>query len=386
MKKNLLIGLAALAAVTITSCQKDQVINQIPQEQAIEFGTYVGRDAQTKGSVTDITTLCGNTKGFGVFAYYTGTSDYTSTSTPNFMYNQRVYGTASGDPTPTYTWTYSPIKYWPNNTGDKISFFAYAPYDSELNFTSNPGDPKVNINVATDVTNHVDFTYATDENGTTNNLLNQTKQSTTGNIKFHFQHAMSKVGFKVEALIDQVNSELDGKTPDTDEEDPNEIAIADGTTISVESVSLIGSFINSGTLNLNGGTWDGLSTPAVRTYTLNSTNSDFEDIASAVTVDPNQLNKSTEFIMLIPQDDVDITISVTYKVTTIDSNFDELPENGKVVVTNTMSAPLNDFDFKQGTAYNFVLHLGLTSVKFDAEVEEWTETNSDVVVNVPKNN
>ena len=27
-------------------------------------------------------------------------------------------------------WTYSPVKYWPNNKNDKISFFAYAPYET----------------------------------------------------------------------------------------------------------------------------------------------------------------------------------------------------------------------------------------------------------------
>lgn len=41
------------------------------------------------------------------------------------MYNQ-----AAEYDSKTSAWTYSPIKYWPNRDGDKISFFAYAPYES----------------------------------------------------------------------------------------------------------------------------------------------------------------------------------------------------------------------------------------------------------------
>lgn len=127
MKRNLLIGLAALAAVTITSCQKDQVINQVPQEQAIEFGTYVGRDAQTKAtSIHTAELLQSNSSenGIGVYAYYTNNSTWDGTITsfqPNFMKNQNV--TYSED-----NWTYTPVKYWPNEEADKLSFLAYYPY------------------------------------------------------------------------------------------------------------------------------------------------------------------------------------------------------------------------------------------------------------------
>ena len=116
MKKRLLVGLAALAALTLTSCQKDLVINQVPDETPIGFATYLGRDAQTKGAVLDNTTL--PTKGFGVFASYTGQAVWKANgNTINFMNNQIVSSTDNGT-----TWTYSPLKYWPNTPGDKISF------------------------------------------------------------------------------------------------------------------------------------------------------------------------------------------------------------------------------------------------------------------------
>ena len=66
MKKRFFLGLAALAALALTSCQKDLVVNQVPDETPIGFSTYLGRDAVTKGSA--ITT--DNIENFGVFAYY----------------------------------------------------------------------------------------------------------------------------------------------------------------------------------------------------------------------------------------------------------------------------------------------------------------------------
>ena len=107
------------------------------------------------------------TDGFGVFAYYTQNQGYnTFTSygasvTPgqtgqtakkaNFMFNQQVKWNASAEAGSITSWTYSPMKYWPNevqsgavddqdndtgsdpatttyDNGGNVSFFAYAPY------------------------------------------------------------------------------------------------------------------------------------------------------------------------------------------------------------------------------------------------------------------
>lgn len=379
MKRKLFLGLAALAALTITSCQKDLVINQIPEEQPIEFGTYVGRDAQTKASVTDLDALKASDKGFGVFAYYTTTADGFKTPfsdfSSNFMNNQQIKWNTTKS-----VWEYQPEKFWPNNTNDKLSFIAYAPYNNTLTIN---GSCETSITVPEDATNHVDFVYATDgTSDATNELINVSKQLVGGKVNFNFNHAMSRVGFKVDAVIDQSSEQVNGAT-DIDKSSPNENAIATGTTISVESVTISGAFTNSATLNLMTGEWT-LPNNANRSYTLSSTNNDFESsVASAVTVDPQLLNTASEYLMLIPQSNVNVTISVTYKVTTTDGAI-----TGNVVTTNNMSATLNDFDFEQGKAYNFVLHLGLTSVKFAAEVTTWDNigAGTDKVVNVPNNN
>lgn len=117
----------------------------------------MGAQGTRAGSTGDINTtqLKAENYGFGVFAYSTGNDDcYTSetwnTKTPNFMYNQQVTYNSTGE-----YWTYTPIKYWPNDFvgkgqivdatkgatgsdtyGGKVSFFAYAPYVAAAQYTT----------------------------------------------------------------------------------------------------------------------------------------------------------------------------------------------------------------------------------------------------------
>ena len=170
MKKHLFI--AAAAVVALASCTTSdeffdpaqETAQQELNDNAITFGTYMGNQVMTrsgyKGNIST-TELKGAAGGFGVFAYYTGNTDYesyratTGEKYPNFMYNQNVTWSTG---TPDYTgyvgadgtnkWVYSPLKYWPNDIattdkpvddqslpatgsatyGGKLSFFAYAPY------------------------------------------------------------------------------------------------------------------------------------------------------------------------------------------------------------------------------------------------------------------
>lgn len=183
MKKYL--SLATAATLALASCTSDDIafnnaqdVIEAQQTNAIQFGTYMGNQAMTRagqtGSInTDV--LKASTAGFGVFAYYTGAQDYqtfTAYTDPaslgasgqtskmaNFMFNQQVtYSTARETGGYVTQWTYSPMKYWPNevqngavddqdndasndpatstNTnGGNVSFFAYAPYVSETSLS-----------------------------------------------------------------------------------------------------------------------------------------------------------------------------------------------------------------------------------------------------------
>ena len=180
MKKYLLF--AATAAMMLASCSSEVDFTQQDLQQAkaenaatpVQFGTYLGNSATTRatgGQTGGMTTktLQESTAGFGVIAYVKGDNGvkdcYTSpstweASTPNFMYNEKV--TYSTD-----HWTYSPVKFWPNDfaqtnnvdnkepTGEtteaigsanagKVSFFAYAPYVAPANYTTKSNDHKLN--------------------------------------------------------------------------------------------------------------------------------------------------------------------------------------------------------------------------------------------------
>ena len=173
MKKFKLFA-ASLGLMTLAACSNsedvfngaDQLAQLEQEDNAIQFGTYMGQSAQTRagtaGAITTTSLKTGAHKddGFGVFAYYTGNDDYTysavtttgatgqSSTTPNFMYNQQVKWNSLASVSAITAWEYTPVKYWPNdiagsgsavddqtsaatgsNTyGGKVSFFAYAPY------------------------------------------------------------------------------------------------------------------------------------------------------------------------------------------------------------------------------------------------------------------
>lgn len=391
MKTRRLLGWVAMATMVLsTSCSSDEVVNDYSPKNAIQFGTYVGRDAEARATVIDNQNL--GTEGFGVFAYYTGETNFDNSNIhPNFMYNQAVKKDSEKG------WIYEPVKYWPNNDkSNKVSFFAYAPWDANttdnnntnLNLIENTttGTPTVTYLVDTDVTKQIDLLYAEP-------VKDASKKNINDKVIFNFKHALSRIGFKVQALVDWVNNQQTQATPDQNNNGNNNIA--SGTSITVNSIKITFgcSYRDNGTLNLGTGTWTNGNTNNNQScsYTLDSDN--FETIT--MTTEPQKLNKNDSYLMILPctfdalQDDGTtadasdkMNIEVTYTVVTTDSNL----AGGNSTIVNTVNSGDFTWTFAQGKAYNFVLHLGMTSVKIDANVAEWDTTEgSDVVVNVPIN-
>ncbi|MGM9860110.1 MAG: fimbrillin family protein, partial [Muribaculaceae bacterium] len=211
MKSKFYFGFLAMAAIAATGCSSEVENAAELKGNAIEFGTYVGRDANSRATVLDLDGL--KASGFGVFAYYTAQADYADGVPANFMKNQEV--TYSTD------WTYSPLKYWPNNPGDKVTFFAYAPYNV-TGATLTPDAGTITFTVADAVAEQKDLTVS--DASSTQNLA---KQAFTGKVEFNFKHVLSRVGLNVEAMVDLVNG--DG-TGDVDTDKPNG-SLDDKTTI-----------------------------------------------------------------------------------------------------------------------------------------------------------
>ena len=116
------LALAVLAGMVACSKNVDVTIEDeddgwtvVNSNVPVRFSTSL-KTAATRGALPANTT-------FGVFAFYsTGNiGNLAPNNKPNFMSNEDVHYDGS-------TYTYAPVKYWPN-TG-RLSFWAYAPYDA----------------------------------------------------------------------------------------------------------------------------------------------------------------------------------------------------------------------------------------------------------------
>lgn len=180
------IGMSLLLA---TGCTTDGEEGAESPSVPLVFSTSV--DAQTRGGA--LTT--DNLSSAGVFAYFTNGAFDASTAQPNFMYNQKLEKSGGA-------WTYSPLKYWPNNENDRITFVAYAPYvDETTPGGSNPsftgltavGYPVLTYTVPAKEADQTDLLAAAP-------LKDRYYSAATGSsIKLDMQHALTKVTFKVKS-------------------------------------------------------------------------------------------------------------------------------------------------------------------------------------------
>ncbi len=396
--KKSLMAFAAIAAFAMGSCTQEEDLSISNGQSsydgnAIMFGTYLGNAPETRATTMDLAALKAS-NGFGVYAYYTGKENYLKSEgenaapweTPNFMCNQQVSWTAN-------KWIYDPIKYWPNNFGEKVSFFAYAPYFnkatdaaqaigitgvSENNVTT---DPKINFNMEQEIGKQIDLLYAEP-------MLDLQKQLIDEKVQFKFKHALSRIGFKRVAVVDEVNDNADGGL-DKPDDGTGKTLLDDKTTITIKQVVLKSAeFGTSGTLNLRTGAWEEV-VEGEHTYSLfNNEDQSKTDLRNATLTSDNattvmQLNNDDKYLMIMPHRNktTNLILTVKYDVVTEDKNL----YGGKSQITNEITS-MFPFQFIAGKSYNFVLHIGLTSVKLDATETEWDGNGGEVEINVPKNN
>lgn len=196
--------MTALAALLIAGCSQNEVTDVSPDAHPqVGFSVYTGVPTRggdmTTESMKDDPTAADKYGGFGIMGYFTGQQTFEQakgTVTPSFMHNQMVKwdGTTS-------TWTYSPVKYWPNRQGDKISFFAYAPYESNWQNGTKAG---VVLSAATEKgIPYIDFTLKDKDHlkeMVDLVVADQRDQSynptTGGKVSFQFEHTLSRVSFQ----------------------------------------------------------------------------------------------------------------------------------------------------------------------------------------------
>lgn len=383
--KALLLATCAAAGICFASCSNENspVDNEGTESQAIAFGTYMAKPAVTKAE-TDATALDAlKESGFGVFAHYTGATNFAATEAKpyNFMFNQKVTYKATTGP-----WEYTPVKYWPNTTDDKVSFFAYAPYkqtaDSDKGITKLPAKAD-NVNAAS-----LEYTLATESDDIVDLLYAQAKDKTntkhvgtqTGDkVKFEFKHALAQVAFKVKTTVD---GGTDGPA---------------NTKVYVESIKIHGDALkNKGTLNLATGAWT-IGTDAAAASISGETD-DFTDAVkypssssitdwgsmttTGVTNTAQDLFAASDMFVIIPAKDTKFKVTIKYHVLTKDES---LSKGFTDVPNEVTSGDITLATVEMNKKYTINMNLGLKTVVFDEPtVAEWEAATSDKEIKLPE--
>ena len=216
----------------LTACSSEEVTNGVTDTSqakplAVGFDIYASSATRAgDAGIQTTATIQAAGKGFGVFAQYSSGTDYSKAADPvaNFMWNQMVTFHEDID-----FYEYTPLKYWPNEENDKVSFIAYYPYTDTNIVEADPSNPvnpmsKESTGVIPLLTNSgtglpsFTFTVKEDADKQTDLLVSdlitdlpyhRDNESASGapfdnlsiydRVKFLFRHALSKVEFRIVA-------------------------------------------------------------------------------------------------------------------------------------------------------------------------------------------
>lgn len=214
------VMMASFAALLVAGCSQNEVTETSPDARPqMSFGVYTG--SANRGVDMDNTSIKNDPSaadtygGFGIMGYFTGSQTWEqakASTAPGFMHNQMVKWDATLNSN-VGAWTYSPVKYWPNNPNDKISFFAYAPYESAWQTgtktgvtvcdATTKGIPYVDFKLkeGDDLPKMVDLVVA--------QKTDQTYSTNAGKVNFQFEHTLARVSFKAKLGTGQFDA-MDG--------------------------------------------------------------------------------------------------------------------------------------------------------------------------------
>lgn len=344
-----------IAQLVLSGCAGEAVEETSSSSASeINFDAYVGRNASTRSSVTDMKFLRSGewNAGFGVFARYNHI-DGTITS---LMDTEHVTWREDH-------WGYDHIRFWPS--AGTVDFYAFAPYSPQVRMGSLPPElagkadinsPNTYIDFPSNLS-PVDLVWA--------NQPNQTApKSPNSKVKFQFKHALVRLGFDITA---------------------NQILEEKGAVITVDKVILYGAnetsgiFLMAGYLNLKTGDWVPYNNNFSWFYTWTPTGKvdgkNDEQLKidgpiyklSASQLDnntPSIANEKDSYIFIIPQDPpANFNLKITYKVK--QGNF---VEDVTVYKDLLKVLPKDPFGVR-GKAYTFHFKLSLDPVDFKVTVD-----------------
>ena len=367
MKKVYFMAFIATAALTMMSCSNDDIttVSDLSKSEAtaINFSTYLGRNVESRAAVTT-----DNLTKIGVYAAYTGSESWSASKSLDFMMNQEVTKSAEAS-----SWSYSPLKYWPANEAEKISFFAYAPVNNTaMTMTTNTTDghaptgaPQAIVTVdPTNLTNTPDLVVGS--------KIDQTK---IDKVSFTLKHAMTRV-----AMQAKVGTDIDSKS---------KVVVTGVKLTSTSELNTKAKFTFPSTETDNG-TWTAESGSAKELDLAKVLNSNSTEITGATAkgtiLSTTAASVYNDYLYLIPAIKTEgtgasaegtVNVEISYAIVTEDAAL----ANKSVTTTATKTVKLPAGALAQGKSYKFTFTIGVNAIVLDVQsVEGWGTdvTNTDI--------
>lgn len=398
MKKN--YAWMAMAVLAMTGCSQNEITEVNPDVKApIGFSVYTG--VQTRGVITDNTDGDGTSanglkasgKGFGIMAYLTpGTlpstdGKYTPDGTTKSLFMNNQQATWDGGKS---AWTYTPKKFWPESSVDKVSFFAYAPYSKEgatQGIEINTGivsggtntDPLITFTMQDNQKDLVDLVVSTAQK-------DKGKSDNSGTISFPFKHVLSRVAIEA-AISEDLTGNAQTKVYLTGIKFNHDNKLAKKAIINMNTgawdytgVEYLGTDMTgsrdyvltdgsagTGVLNMTTPSWYGYTTPSLELS--NNLTSVFLD---------------NHYLFFIPVADAtgtalegDVTMTVDYDIVTlpsapvVTSMYKGTTRAGgdptAAVSSQSKTISLGENSFQKGTAYLYKLTIKLNTIEVSVD-------------------
>ncbi len=344
--KRFFFSLIALSAAVVGCTQSAMLESPEIFNQEVSFSPYTGRTPVTKA--TDIVGKTGlaSAGGFQVYCFLDKKND-----SPLVTYIDDALVTSNDGE----TWSYDKLVYWPDATSQStLSFVAYS--SNAVNHgLSDLTTSGFTFTVPKDVDEQVDLLATAYYKG--HNL----KNTSSGKVTLNFQHLLSRVGFKVLTTTDK--------------------------SVIINALSFGGTLANVGTLDfdaqvINAGTTES-AIPALNVSTQKATNEYYEflvDDSAAQSKDDVTISNANQtavqitrannsnYLMIMPQtvaDQGDVAINVTYTIS-----------GSSKSKTAQIDLPAG-FAFAARNAYEFILNISTSSIKFTVTEDEWDNPTED---------
>ena len=208
----------AAAALSCQRLEPPQTDHTRPSRRIVEIkaaGTLPdGWTPMTKavGDITDIDNSELQSRGFGVYAFYTGAEEYSSdkasSAYTNFglVLNNRKFEYSLSES----AWENSgDAEFWPTKDDENLSLFAYAPWDTWNGVVQYDGKvPTIqydnyvaqNLSVS-ELSKQRDILWGTNTAGNPHKNVEKDDYATEGTVDFHFRHAVAKVRLNVKGTL-----------------------------------------------------------------------------------------------------------------------------------------------------------------------------------------